>query len=83
MLFVKRLNRIEMKRNYKTNIELVTELMEESVTGPLMQGFIICAIEAYAKAQIDAPEWSERVMINQASWKKCAQECLDAINKRK
>lgn len=70
-------------RKPRTNIELVTEMMEFSKAGALKQAFIIEAIAYYAKRQVDAEPWlSESSPVNQASWKACAQECLDSINNR-
>lgn len=68
---------------YLNNVELVTHMMEFSKAGALKQAFIVEAIAAYALVQSNAEPWEPSTSpVNQASWKICAQECLDSINNR-
>ncbi len=73
------------KPKYKTNIQLVTDLMTHSQQGVLIQAFVIEAIHAYAKqvkASKSNPEWAAQAFISWQSWGACAEEALDAINNR-
>ena len=74
-----------MKKKHKTNIQLVTELMNNSAQGVLMQAFIIEAIANYSERVKDAasnPAWASGSFISAESWGKCATEALDAITNR-
>jgi len=71
-----------MKTKHKTNIQLVTELMNHSPQGVLMQAFIIEAIAHYAKQTKVSPPWSNQNFISEASWRACADEALEAIDNR-
>ena len=70
------------KVKHKTNNQLVTELMTHSQQGVLMQAFIIEAIAKYAEQTKVSPPWSNQSFISEAAWRACADEALDAINKR-
>ena len=73
------------KPKYKTNIQLVTDLMTHSQQGVLIQAFVIEAIHNYAKqvkASKSNPEWAASAFISWQSWGACAEEALDAINNR-
>ena len=70
------------KVKHKTNNQLVTELMTHSQQGVLMQAFIIEAIAKYAEQTKVAPPWSNQSFISEAAWRACADEALEAINKR-
>ena len=64
----------------KTNTQKVTELMEFSECGGLMQLFVLSAIESYAKAVISQPEgWMEEHLINEEAWKRCAEEAMKCL----
>lgn len=74
-----------MKKKHKTNIQLVTELMNNSAQGVLMQAFIIEAIANYAERVKEAssnPSWASGSFISAESWGKCATEALESINNR-
>jgi len=72
-----------MKVKHKTNVQLINDLMSHSQQGPLMQAFIIEAINAYSKQTKVSPPWStDNSFISEASWRACADEALDAINNR-
>jgi hypothetical protein len=71
-----------MKSKHKTNNQLVTELMTHSQQGVLMQAFIIEAIAKYAEQTKVSPPWSNQSFISEAAWRACADEALEAINKR-
>ena len=71
------------KPKYKTNIQLVTDLMSHSQQGALMQAYLIEAIHAYSKQTKVAPPWStDNTFISEAAWRACADEALEAINNR-
>jgi hypothetical protein len=70
------------KVKHKTNNQLVTELMTHSQQGVLMQAFIIEAIAKYAEQTKVSPPWSNQSFISEAAWRACADEALEAINKR-
>ena len=73
------------KPKHKTNAQLINDLMSHSKQGPLMQAFLIEAINAYAKqvkASKSNPEWAAQAFISWQSWGACAEEALDAINNR-
>ena len=61
---------------HKTNIELITHIMNFSRAGPLMQAFVITAIHSYAVDIIhaDLRNWSPNNLINPDAWKACALE---------
>lgn len=66
----------------KTNIELVTDLMDFSKQGALMQAFIIEAISKYRELTLAAGPWEENSFLSQDAWKACATEVLKAIKER-
>lgn len=66
----------------KTNIDLVTDMMNFSQAGALKQAFIVEAIHRYAKEVIASEPWGDHVLVSHAAWKVCAKECLEAIEKR-
>jgi len=61
---------------HKTNIELITHIMNFSRAGPLMQIFVITAIYSYAVDIINADfrNWSPNSLINPDVLKACALE---------
>lgn len=65
----------------KTNIELITHLMEFSKHGAVMQLFIMEALNKYALAvaQTD-PELLSNPLINGSQWQGAAVEFLEALN---
>jgi hypothetical protein len=71
-----------MKSKHVTNVELINKLMTHSQQGVLMQVFIIEAIAKYAEQTKVSPAWSVDTFISEAAWRACADEALDAINKR-
>jgi hypothetical protein len=71
------------KARHKTNTQLLSKLMSHSQQGALMQAFIIEAIRHYALQTKVAPPWStDNTFISEAAWRACADEALEAINKR-
>jgi|LauGreDrversion2_2_1035103.scaffolds.fasta_scaffold01437_7 hypothetical protein len=69
-------------KNRKTNVEVVTNIMEYSNNGALMQAFIIEAIHNYCSNVIKAgPEVFNNGMLNGNSWVACAEEATSKINK--
>ena len=72
-------------KKLKTNVELVTDMMEFSQAGALKQAFIIEAIHNYSQDVVAAENASDGVsvsFISPQAWKLCAKECLDAISSR-
>ena len=65
----------------KTNTEFVTELMEFSQTGPLMQVFVMTAIQRYAEAAINKKLPNDG-LIPPKAWDACAQEVLEKLNEQ-
>lgn len=68
----------------QTNTEFVSELMDFSNCGALMQLFILSAIEKYADSVIKAgPAACHSEMIHGGAWVSCAEEAKEAFNTRK
>lgn len=66
--------------NRKTNVEVVTELMEFSKNGALQQAFILKAIEYYAQVCIKAgAKTFDNPMLSGEGWIRCAIEAREAI----
>lgn len=66
---------------HPTDPELNTEFVERLMTmdSPLMQPFILQAIEQFAKAVLQAPALSpeeDAGMVSDAAWRRCAQYTL-------
>jgi len=66
-----------------TNVEFVTELMEFSAHGALIQAFVMQALEQYARrvAAMD-PEALGTPMVSGRAWHGCAVEVRDKLTKR-
>jgi hypothetical protein len=71
-----------MRKN-TTNIEFVTELMDFSTQGALMQMYVLTALEYYSGEIKDCTEeqWNTN-MISLPAWKRCADEFLAEYKKR-
>ena len=67
----------------ETNVEFVTRIMEFGVN-PLMQAFIIEALDNYSKKvlQIEEEEWGAKNLISLDAWKGCAEYSIKEINNR-
>ncbi|MCY1228384.1 hypothetical protein D9M72_406950 [compost metagenome] len=63
-----------------TNVEFVTELMEYSAHGALIQAFVMQALEQYAQrvAAMD-PEALDTPMVSGHAWHGCAVEVRDKL----
>lgn len=63
-----------------TNVEFVTELMEFSAHGALIQAFVMQALEQYAQrvAAMD-PDALETPMLSGRAWHGCAVEVRDKL----
>jgi len=75
------------KATTKNNVEFVSELMDFSSTGPLMQVFVLQAIEKYAHDVMSAPTVKRGKndpipMISETAWKKCAEEIVTSLEAR-
>jgi len=66
-----------------TNVEFVTELMEFSAHGALIQAFVMQALEQYARrvAAMD-PEALDTPMVSGRAWHGCAVEVRDKLARR-
>lgn len=66
-----------------TNVEFVTELMEFSAHGALIQAFVLQALDQYAKrvAAMD-PQTLDTPLVSDHAWHGCAVELRDKLAKR-
>ena len=66
-----------------TNVEFVTELMEFSAHGALIQAFVMQALEQYAKrVAAMTPEALDTPMVSGHAWHGCAVEVRDKMARR-
>jgi hypothetical protein len=66
-----------------TNIEFVTELMEFSAHGALIQAFVIQALEQYAKrVAAMTPQALDTPMVSGHAWHGCALEVQRKLKQR-
>lgn len=72
----------EKKR--QTNVEFVTDLMEFSQSGPLVQVFVIQAIEYYASQilKMEKDDWKAGDFISFEAWQRCAKELKNKLEER-
>ena len=70
----------------QTNVEFITELMDFPRSGPLMQAFVITALEKYAelvkRMPQDQRDKMDKGLVPYAPWEKCADEALAAVKGR-
>ena len=73
-----------MPKKRLTNVEFISELMEFSSAGPLMQSFVFAALENYSNQIIKASsdDWDTNGFISFESWQATAKEVLSEIDKR-
>jgi hypothetical protein len=72
-----------MSKQQLNNIQFVTELMNYSKSGALIQAFVIAALEKYSQQVLaDTSVWPANSLINQEAWGRCAQEVIDKIEAR-
>jgi hypothetical protein len=66
-----------------TNVEFVTELMEFSAHGALIQAFVLQALQQYAQrvAAMD-PQALDTPMVSGHAWHGCAVEVRDKLARR-
>ncbi|MDP9881345.1 hypothetical protein J2W25_005681 [Variovorax boronicumulans] len=66
-----------------TSVEFVTELMEVSAHGALIQAFVMQALEQYARrvAETD-PQALDTPMVCGRAWHGCALEVLQKLEQR-
>jgi hypothetical protein len=68
-------------KHRQTNVEMVTDLMEFSRSGPFMQAFILTAIEKYSAMCITAgADTFTNGLMNGAAWIRCAEEAAAAVD---
>jgi hypothetical protein len=76
---------METIRNYQTNEEFVSDLMNFSPVGALCQVFIIEALNYYSNQIVDipddAPEW-ERSLVSLPAWKTQAAHIIKKLEER-
>lgn len=66
------------KQTPRTNVGMVRKLMESSKAGPLMQVFVVTAIEKYAALCIEAgAEKFDSAFMSGAAWLECARVAKD------
>ena len=66
-----------------TNTEFITDLMEFSRNGPMIQVFVLQALEIYAKTVIERQdEIDENGFISRRLWVSCAEEVKAKIEER-
>lgn len=64
----------------QTNVEFVTDLMERSRHGPLIQGFVIQALAEYSAAVAKGgPEACDSAMVSGHAWHGCAVELQEKL----
>ena len=49
-------------------------------SNPLAVGFVLEAIDRYARSQIHAPKWEGQTFINQDLWRELAQAASKMVN---
>ena len=47
---------------------------------PLALGFILTALDKYAKEQLEAPDWEHEGFVTQDYWRLLAQKTLEVVN---
>jgi hypothetical protein len=68
---------------HSTNVEFVTELMELSAHGALIQAFVMQALEQYAKrVAAMTPEALDMPIVSGRAWHRCAVEVRDKLARR-
>lgn len=67
----------------KTNVEFLTELMEHSRHGTLIQAFVLTAIGRYSGVILEHPdtlrEQNKKGLVDSEAWIGCAQEVVDKL----
>mgnify|MGYP003493687929 FL=1 len=69
------------KSKPKTNRQVVAHMMNYSNAGGLKEAFILTAIDKYSREILASEPWSETALINFESWKLCATEIQEALEK--
>lgn len=65
-----------------TNTEFITELMEWSECGALIQPFVLEALWHYSQHVVNNPIEDSNGFINWELWTRCAEEVLTKIEER-
>ena len=66
-----------------TNVEFVTELMDYSNNGPIMQAYVLEALRLYSDSVIALQdEMSDDGFISKKLWVSCATEVLRKLEER-
>jgi hypothetical protein len=72
-----------MKRNIATNVEFVTDLMEHSRYGGLIQAFVIQALDNFSLRVVEAgPAAFDNAMISGEAWHGCGVEIQEKLKAR-
>lgn len=66
-----------------TNVERVLHMMENAKSGPLMQGFIMTALERFAQQVHEAPleTFEKQTVVHAPAWKACGTELYEYLKK--
>lgn len=68
---------------HQTNVEFITDLMEHSRHGALIQAFVIHAIEQYARrVAATRPEDLDTALVSGHAWHGCAVEVFEKLAQR-
>ncbi|WP_275629842.1 hypothetical protein [Pseudomonas sp. 273] len=62
-----------------TNVELVTQLMEYSRSGPLMHVMVLQALDQFSKGVLASAPGSLGGLVSEEAWRGCAQEIQGAL----
>jgi hypothetical protein len=72
-----------MPQGPKSNTEFVRDLMEYSRNGPLIQAFIIQALDRFSKrVAAGKPEDFDSAMVSGRAWHDCGAELQEKLNAR-
>ncbi|WP_121495467.1 hypothetical protein [Pseudomonas aeruginosa] len=65
-----------------SNLEVVTQLMEYSRSGPLMQVMILQALDQFSSGVLASPKGSLRNgIVSEEAWRACAKEIQQTLSK--
>lgn len=68
---------------HQTNVEFITDLMEHSRHGALIQAFVIHAIDQYARrVAVARPEDLDTGLVSGHAWHGCAVEVSEKLAQR-
>jgi hypothetical protein len=66
-----------------TNVEFITELMEFSDSGPMMQAYVLEALRLYSDSVVqNQDQIPENGFVSRRVWVGCAEEVLKRLGER-